>query len=324
MQPQTHQGRSDAAASQLADIVSRQLALPVAPAFGAAATALRAEFGPSVCGILLYGSCLRTGDLSGLIDLYLLVDDYQAAYKNPLLRWANRLLPPNVFYREVPYEGNTLRCKCAVLSLADFEKYTRGRLQSYFWARFAQPTRLLYRRDASIERRITAASCQAVLTALREAAALLPGATDAHALWRTLLRASYAAELRPERSTGIENLVTVAAQYYTEVTRAAGATWGEPDGLVGDPSNDLVTPRGGWRRRAGRGKWLLRRWQGKLLNVLRILKASQTFAGGIDYLCWKIGRHAGIAIEVTPQMRRHPWRYGFPLLWRLYRAGSFR
>src|SRR3546814_13176883 len=43
-------------------------------------------------------------------------------------------------------------------------------------------------------------------------------------------------------------------------------------------------------------RWRILQQRGKRLTVLRLAKASFTFAGGIDYLAWKINRHAGTAI----------------------------
>jgi hypothetical protein len=77
-------------------------------------------------------------------------------------------------------------------------------------------------------------------------------------------------------------------------------------------------------RRLSRRGWLLRRLQGKILSLLRLIKAAFTFQGGADYIIWKLERHTGIPIEVTPEMRRHPLIYGWGLMWRLYRRGVFR
>ena len=40
--------------------------------------------------------------------------------------------------------------------------------------------------------------------------------------------------------------------------------------------------------------------------MLRLAKASFTFAGGAEYIAWKINRHAGTSIELKPWQRRHP------------------
>ena len=69
--------------------------------------------------MLFYGSCLRESQLDGLmLDFYLIVSDYRAAYRQRWLATANRLIPPNVF----PFEADGLAAKYAVLSEADFAR----------------------------------------------------------------------------------------------------------------------------------------------------------------------------------------------------------
>ncbi len=51
-----------------------------------------------------------------MLDFYLIVADYRAAYGKSWLAMANRLIPPNVFY----FEQGGLAAKYAVLSEADF------------------------------------------------------------------------------------------------------------------------------------------------------------------------------------------------------------
>ena len=77
-------------------------------------------------------------------------------------------------------------------------------------------------------------------------------------------------------------------------------------------------------RRRARRRWALRRWQGRLLSVLRLGKSIFTFAGAVDYAVWKIRRHTGIVIEVTPRVRRHPFLMGPWILWQLIRKGALR
>ncbi len=70
--------------------------------------------------------------------------------------------------------------------------------------------------------------------------------------------------------------------------------------------------------------WWLRRVQGKLLSVLRLMKSVFTFAGGVDYIAWKLERHTAVPVKVTPRMRRYPLIFIWGELWRLYRLGVFR
>jgi hypothetical protein len=70
--------------------------------------------------------------------------------------------------------------------------------------------------------------------------------------------------------------------------------------------------------------WALRRIQGKALSVARLLKASFTFDGGLPYLVWKIERHSGVKVEITPFMRRFPRLGAIGAMWRTWRRGGFR
>ena len=74
----------------------------------------------------------------------------------------------------------------------------------------------------------------------------------------------------------------------------------------------------------GSARWPLRKAFGKVLSVLRLVKAAATFNDGFDYLLWKIERHSGIYIEPTPAQRKLPLVLGWPLFWRLYRLGAFK
>ena len=78
------------------------------------------------------------------------------------------------------------------------------------------------------------------------------------------------------------------------------------------------------QRRAGAAQWRRRRREGKALTIARLAKASTTYAGGIDYLAWKINRHAGAAIEIKPWQRRWPLLGAISLLPRLILRGAIR
>ena len=60
------------------------------------------------------------------------------------------------------------------------------------------------------------------------------------------------------------------------------------------------------------------------LTATRLIKASFTFAGGADYLVWKIARHTGHKITLTAWQRRHPVIAGLILLPRLLRRGTVK
>jgi hypothetical protein len=39
---------------------------------------------------------------------------------------------------------------------------------------------------------------------------------------------------------------------------------------------------------------------------------------------WKIKRHSGVSVDLTPWQRRHPILASGTQFWKIYRAGGFR
>lgn len=304
----------------LGDAIDRLIDAPAPSGAQALAQALRARHGDTVAAVLFYGSNFRRADdREGLLDLYVLVDDCRAALASRLSALACRLLPPNVYYLELPVDGRTVRCKYALLELAVFRRHMTAR-QSYFWGRFGQASGLLYARDAAARRQVTRALAQAVLTLLGRALPLLPDQVQETAWWQTALAACYDAELRPERPGAVEGLVRDLAPWRRQLTPLAAPLLAGV-GMQQDGYRVHLTAS---QRRTGRLGWVVRRLLGKTLNVARLIKAAFTFAGGVDYLLWKVERHSGVRIEPTPFLRRHPLLGIWGVAWRLWRGGGFR
>ena len=101
---------------------------------------------------------------------------------------------------------------------------------------------------------------------------------------------------------------------------SAGLRW--PVELDAASGYRLAIPESA-RRRARLG-WRLRRIQGTVLSVARLLKALFTFEGGLDYIAWKLERHSGRPVRVPDRVRRWPLLFVWPFMWRLYREGFFR
>src|SRR3954469_6424201 len=103
--------------SELKKLVAQELAVRADPPVAAVARAIADKHGKASRDVLFYGSCLRERELEGrMLDFYLIVSDYRAAYGKAWLSGSNRLIPPNVFY----FEQDGLAAKYAVLSEADF------------------------------------------------------------------------------------------------------------------------------------------------------------------------------------------------------------
>lgn len=297
----------------LQGLVAAELKQPVAPPVIAMAEAVRARHPQGTLAVLFYGSCLRKPEtllVDSVLDFYLLVENYTAAYGAALLAFANKLLPPNVFYLELPHAGGTLRCKYAVLSLDDFLAGTARRtLNVSIWARFSQQARLVWCRDAEIAARVAEGCTEAVLTMLGNVVQLLPAEATADQLWQRAFLETYAAELRSEGAERAAELVALDVDRFRRVTGPALAE------LHTTPLEDAAHCAATWRRR---------RRVGKLLNLARLAKAAFTFQGGVDYVLWKVRRHSGVELQVTDWQRRHPILSAPVLAWRLYRRGAFR
>jgi len=284
----------------LRELVAEELAAPVDPRVARLAAAVAAKHGGASRAVLFYGSCLRERQLDGLmLDFYLIVSDYRSAYDRRWLAAANRLLPPNVFY----FEDGGLRAKYAVLSERDFHRRNGPETRSVsVWARFAQPSRLVWAADDN--------AAQAVIRSVERAAPTLLAAAgriegeSRLVWWRRAFALTYSAELRAERRGRAGSVVDSDVDRYDRFSEAA---------IAAIPA--LPKAKASWARR---------RVEGKLLSVLRLAKASATFAGGPDYIAWKINRHAGTQIALKPWQRRWPLLAAITLLPRLLRSGAVR
>lgn len=312
--------------------IAAELDRPPPPGVEAFCEAVRARHGDTVAAILFYGSCLRKGTLEGVLDFYVLVDDYRAAYRRRLPRILSRIFPPNVFYLEWEAEPGTLRAKYAVITLRDFERGVRPAcLHAYLWARFAQPALLAYVRDTRARRRVVGALAQAVVTLVQRLGVFLPAQDgvqrfDAAALWHEAFRRTYGAELRAESAE------TVRSVYHANPSRYDGAAaealavlhrqgWLDALEASGSQFTVALPPR---RIRQARRAWHLRRPLAKLIATGRLIKTAFTFDDWAPYVKFKLERHTGQPIPLTPRQRRHPFLFFTPVILRLLLRGDLR
>jgi hypothetical protein len=120
--------------------------------------------------------------------------------------------------------------------------------------------------------------------------------------WRKGFDLTYASELRAERQGRSGTIVDEDAERYRRFAAAAMAE----------------------RQAGAAAAWKRFRRKGKALTLVRLAKATTTYAGGVDYLAWKINRHAGTRIEVRPWQRRWPILGALTLLPRLWLRGAIR
>lgn len=317
-----------AADSGLAGIVRSELLRPAPEAARILTQAARERFGDAVVATLFYGSCLRNATAEGVLDFYVIVDDYRRAYASRWLARVNAWLPPNVFYLERPGPDGVLRAKLAVMSARDFARGTSGRsLRAGFWARFCQPALAVYTRDEAARETVVTAVANAVRTAVTRGLELLPvrGGTarcDAPALWLALFRETYASELRAESDATVRSLHDAAPERYARVLDAALAELA----LAGRArvSRDgaayvvAVAPALlGHPRRA-------RRLAAKATGLAQLLKSALTFGDWVPYALWKLERHTGTRLELSERQRRHPFLFAWPVIFRVLARRELR
>jgi hypothetical protein len=291
----------------LARLLAEEAATPVPEAVERLAVAARAAVGDEALAVLYYGSALRDGMVEGrLVDLYVVTAGYARVPGGACIRRLARVLPPNVHYLEMASDDGVARAKYAVVALDQLERLVgRGTKNPYFWARLSQPTAIVWAIDDAVRSRLIGCLAQAADTLLAATRPLLAPDAPSRAVWSRAFAETYRSELRAEPPERGATIYDAAPARYDAVLEALRTRPTEPAATV--PA-----------------RWARRRPLGKLLSALRLVKAAFTFSGGADYIAWKIARHSGVEVRLSPWQRRHPLLAAPGLFWRLYRARAFR
>jgi hypothetical protein len=304
----------------------------------AAARAVAERGGPAVRAVVFFGSRKTRArpDAHSAWDFFVLVSGYAEFYRalhaagalrrSPALVSAlNAVMPPNSLAVRVPdpWGGPPLLIKCAVVSLADYRRDTSARHRDHFLlGRLFQPAEILYAEDAAAE--------EEALDGLARAAALtyvwvrpwLPARFDVGDYCRTLLRVSFAAEIRPEPEGRAEALWRAQEEALRPVYSALLAEL-RRDGELDEPEPGrfaLARPAtaGERLRRAAYFRWSLVR------ATARWAKYVVTFEDWLEFIVRKARRHTGEDIVLTPRERRHPLLFLWPRVFRYLRDKDAR
>ncbi len=259
------------------------------------------RFGERVDAIFLYGSW-RRGRRDTMPDFYVLLDRYPKGWRY----WLGRLLPPTVLVQK----SAALRAKVTVLTTTQLLDAVNSDFHPYFRARFAQPTPLLYTRNATLQalagdiRKLAQRRLMETVGSCWSSGNLPASAT----FWQTAFQLTYGAELRSESAARIAELYLADIAHYDALHMAFAP----------------VHASGGHRARWAGLLWRGRQMAGKIFSALRIIKSALTFDDPLDYLAWKVGRQSGVQLEPSDRARRWPLVFGWGYVWRLYRLGGFR
>ena len=272
--------------------IADRLAASIHPDVAAFGQVLADEAGASA--VLFYGSNLRTGSLEGVLDFYVLLPGPQQ----------ERIWPRVSYHERASSTGETLRAKVATMSLERFAQAAEGnRMDTTIWARFVQPSGLVWARNDAAKQAVISAIGLAAQTAARLAAAIGPNKGAPEDFWRALFRATYKAEFRVEKPGREDSILSVNTAHFEGLFPIAL----EADGIAFDMADGMIAPKfEGDERACILAWWKRRRRIGKPLNVVRLVKASTTFDGAAGYAAWKIERHTGVPVQVTDFREKHP------------------
>lgn len=306
----------------LRGIISEELRRPVLPSIEWLANEVARRHGEATLGVLFYGSDLRNETDDGVIDFWVVVDGYGAAYSNAIHAAINHIAAPNVFYLEREFEGRTLRTKYGVIDRRTFEKGAAlSAWHPYVWARFSQPARALACRDEEAHEFLASAVSQCVVTMVGRLVCMLPARGELlrfslAAFWQEAFSRTYDTERRPEADDLIRGLYRANADHLDQVAAhalhhlAKQGTFTKATAHARAFAIEMPIRA----QKNARLRWLLMRSYARVLGLVRLAKTAYTFGDWVPYVLWKLERHTGRRIELSERQRRYPLIFAWPII----------
>ncbi|MDQ3698250.1 MAG: hypothetical protein M3373_09520 [Gemmatimonadota bacterium] len=296
---------------------------PIHPDAARLAAQVALAFGPSAAAVVHYGShAQRSGaGPESAHDFFVIVDRYAEAYRHLRTTTQTRyspatatalakVLPPNVIRLVLPVAGRRMQAKCAVLSTADLARLCSPSASDHFTqGRLFQQTQLAWVRDSDSRAATIDALVSARAETFRWGRPYLPARFDVELYCRTLLEASFAAEIRPEGNERVSQLLaaqrdTLIGVYGVLLQHLAASTI-----LVRDENvYALRTPVS--RLEGVRIRLYFAR--SKARATLRWAKHIVLYEDWLDYIVQKIARRSGRSVELTERERRWPLIFLWP------------
>jgi hypothetical protein len=299
---------------------------------GELAAGLRARGGDAVLAVLFFGSrkTHASPDAWSAYDFFVIVRGYRAffaslrasgALKRPawLVAALNAVLPPNqIGITMTLADGRGARAKCAVVSLAVFLRETSHRRHDHFFlGRLCQQTELAFAADGARREQVVDALAGAHALTHTWVRPWLPARFDVGEYCRTMLRVSFAAEIRPESSDRAQALWEAQQDYLRAVygvflreLRSRGAL------IEPEPGIFAVSRPAGLLARLRLSTYFA--WS-KVRATARWAKYVVTFDDWLEFILRKVRRHSGEDIQLTPRERRLPLVFLWPRVFRYLR-----
>ena len=317
--------------SVLRDALATGLNARPSPRSARLAAYLARAFGSSTVALVHYGSHAYQSDAraESALDFFVIVDDYREAYRSlaatagtrytpGVATTLNRVLPPNVIAVTDSTAAPPLRAKIAVFSLAAFRRACSSKAADHFVrGRLFQAVQLAWTRDAESAGVMIDAIVEARASSFDWGRTALPRSFDAETYCRSLLSASFASEIRPEKKERITALIEAQRGTIVPMYRALLEWLFETGALArnGETFSD-PNPIQFWDR-IGSASYFRRT---KVRATLRWVKYIALYDDWLDYLVLKIARRSGISIELSPWERRWPLIFLWPKAIRFLRS----
>jgi hypothetical protein len=317
--------------SALRDALATGLDARPSPRSARLASYLARAFGESTVALVHYGSHAYQSDAraESALDFFVIVDDYSDAYRSlkaiagtryspGLATSLNHFLPPNVIAVTEPTTSPPLRAKIAVFSLTAFRRACSSRAPDHFVrGRLFQAVQLVWTRDEESRRAVVDAIVEARAGSFDWGHTALPSEFDTDTYCETLLSASFASEIRPEKRERITALLDAQRATMIPIYGSLLDSLFEAGALArnGDTYSD-PHPIRFWDK--VRSAVYFRR--SKVRATLRWVKYMALYDDWLDYLVLKIARRSGIAIELSPWERRWPLIFLWPKAIRFLRS----
>ena len=283
--------------------------------------ALRAAGGDAVRAILLYGSHVQASepDRFSAFDLIVLVDGYRRFYDGMaaagLLRrspavmaaWSHVLLPTSVSFD--PRRPDGAVAKCQLVSTAHFRETLGPRSKDHFLkGRTVQRLALVWARDEAAARFVFDTLRRVQEQSVKWVRPYLPAHFVTEQYAETMLRVSYAAEIRPETGDRVREVYEAQRDTLGAIARQAmEAAVARGEAAERDGGWVWTLPPGGRDRLAATAYFA----RSKTRATARWIKHIATFEDWPLYIMRKLERRAGLRVDVTERERRWP----FILLW---------
>jgi hypothetical protein len=294
----------------------------------ALAVELAAAAGPTVSGIVLYGSQLLGArpDRNSAYDFVVVVDDYRAFYRSLkeagelhrpvwLMTSLAHVLAPNAiaFAPERADEAEREVAKCQIVSREHFAAALSADPPDHFLlGRLVQRVATVWARSEDDERWIEARLEGARNGVLGWMLPYLDAPVDAADLGRRLLEVCYQGELRPEAIDRAHRIFDTQVDHFRAVFTPV-LERGERDGtLVRSAEHPGRYLPARPASPAVRRHWRFHFMRSKTRATLRWFKHMVTFANWLPYIVAKVERHTGRTIRLTTLEKKLPIIFLWP------------